>query len=92
MIDFLKNGKFPSKEELKTITNGKEISDGDLFDIYDIIAMAQNMKKNDPEWYKTSPLGIMHDITNGDPDKMEFLLMEFVKEAGLDLNKHVIKK
>ena len=81
MFDFIKeNAKPLTEKELNILLNGKEVPE--TFDIYDIIAMAQNMKKADPDWYNTSPLGIMHDLSNGDPDRFEFIFINFLKEIG----------
>lgn len=91
MLEFLKENARPlTKKELNILLNGKEKPE--TFDIYDIIAMAQNMKQNDPEWYENSPLGIMHDISNGDPDRFEFIFIEFLKEIGFKEKDFIVQE
>lgn len=81
MHDLVKDFKPLSKKELMRFTNGKEVDKNSMFDIYDLIAIADNMKRIDYDHYKHSILGIMHDVTNGDPIKMEYLFDKMIEEG-----------
>lgn len=68
-------------EEMKPFLNGIEVSEGDLFTIDDLIAIASNMRRLDRDYYNHCFLGIIHDETNGDPQLMEFLLDKAIADG-----------
>lgn len=73
--------KKASMEELKPFLNGVTISEGDTFTIDDLIAIANNMKRIDIDYYNHCFLGIVHDETNGDPLLMEFLFNKAISDG-----------
>lgn len=68
-------------EDVKPFLNGVNVSESDTFTIDDLIAIANNMKRIDRDYYNHCFLGIIHDETNGDPQLMTFLFEKAIADG-----------